>query len=42
MLCQKELRLRITETLLQCLDESLENAPLASEEYFNLLSSLLT
>lgn len=32
----------ITEILLRHLDASLENPPLACEEYFNLLTQLLT
>ena len=42
LLEEKELRPRITQLLLESLDESLEIAPLSSEEYFNLLTSLLT
>ena len=35
-------RVKITEMLLECLDSSLANSSLASEEYFNLLTQLLT
>lgn len=42
LLEEKELRPKITQLLLESLDESLEIAPLSSEEYFNLLTSLLT
>ena len=37
-----EMKQRISELLLEYLDSSLENSPLASEEYFNLLTQLLT
>ena len=37
-----DLKLRITEMLIGCLDDALSNPPLASEEYFNLLTQLLT
>jgi len=42
LLSEKELRPKITEMLLASLDESLDNASLSSDEYFNLLTSLLT
>ena len=41
-LSESQLRPKITEMLLEYLDASLENSPLASEEYFNLLTLLLT
>ena len=42
LLSESQLRPKITEMLLEYLDASLENSPLASEEYFNLLTLLLT
>ena len=42
ILIEKQLRPTITAMLLQYLDASLDNSPLASEEYFNLLTLLLT
>ena len=42
LLSDKKLHLPITETLLKHLEFSLENDPLSSEEYFNLLTQLLT
>ena len=42
LLNKNQLRPKITEMLLEYLDASLENSPLASEEYFNLLTLLLT
>ena len=38
----EEVKQRISELLLEYLDSCLENSPLASEEYFNLLTQLLT
>lgn len=38
----KHLKQKITEMLFQYLDQSLENSAQASEEYFNLLTQLLT
>ena len=42
LISESQLRPKITEVLLEYLDISLENSPLASEEYFNLLTLLLT
>ena len=42
LLNKNQLRPKITEMILEYLDASLENSPLASEEYFNLLTLLLT
>ena len=42
ILIEKQLRPTISAMLLQYLDASLDNSPLASEEYFNLLTLLLT
>lgn len=42
MLTEKVLRPHVTEVLLGSLDQSLEITPLSGEEYFTLLTGLLT